>query len=127
MPNVGEAVNWLKRIFGGPGRGAERRRYPRYPVAAILDVEYGGESMGCTLDNVSAGGVRLVPKLPGATAGTAVTVRHAPSGLALSGRVVGDDSDGTRVQFDSEDAGIVVSSWLRLTQGDAGDRTAETR
>lgn len=112
-------MNWFRRIFSGPDRGAERRRYPRYPVSAPLEVEIGGETLGCRLDNVSAGGVRLTPPMVTAL-GTAVTVRHAASGLALRGRIVGQDEGGTRVQFDSEDAGIVVSSWLRMAQ-DAED------
>jgi len=106
-------VDWLRRIFSGPGREAERRRYPRYPVSATLEVDVGGMTVGCRLDNVSAGGIRLTPAVV-APAGAAVTVRHAASGLALRGRVVGQDDRATRVQFDSEDAGIVVSSWLRM-------------
>ena len=106
-------MDWLRRIFSGPGRGAERRCYPRYPVSAPLEVEVAGKTVGCRLDNVSAGGVRLTPAVA-APAGTTVTVRHAASGLSLRGRVVGQDDGGTRVKFDSEDAGIVVSSWLRM-------------
>ncbi len=106
-------MDWLRRIFSGPGRGAERRRYPRYPVSAPLEVDVGGTTVGCRLENVSAGGIRLTPAVV-AAAGTTVTVRHAASGLALRGRVVGQDDGATRVQFDSEDAGIVVSSWLRM-------------
>ncbi len=113
-------VDWLRRIFSGPERGAERRRYPRYPVSASVEVDAAGATVNCILDNVSAGGVHLSPALA-APVGATVTVRHAASGLALSGRVVGQDDAGSRVKFDSEDAGIVVSSWLRLTQeSDAG-------
>lgn len=115
-------MSWLRRIFSGPERDAERRRYPRYPVSAPLEVDVAGRTVECTLDNVSAGGVRLTPAIP-AELDTIVTVRHANSGLSLSGRVVGQEKGGTRVQFDSEDAGIVVSSWLRMAQqGGEGDR-----
>ena len=54
-------------------------------------------------------------------------VLHSSSGLALQGRVVGQDDESTRVQFDSEDAGIVVSSWLRMASetdgGEGGQRS----
>jgi hypothetical protein len=112
-------VEWLRRIFSGPQRGAERRRYPRYPVSAPVEVDVAGQTVACGLDNVSAGGVRLTPGLP-VEVGAAVTVRHGPSGLSLPGQVVGQDEGGTRVRFDSEDAGIVVSSWLRMAQEGGG-------
>lgn len=111
----GVAVSWLRRIFSGPQRGAERRRYPRYPVATSLEVDAAGHTFSCTLDNLSAGGVRLTPGIE-VELGTTVTVRHSGSGMSLAGRVVGHDEGGTRVQFDSEDAGIIVSSWLRMVQ-----------
>ncbi|HEY9568215.1 MAG TPA: PilZ domain-containing protein [Thalassobaculum sp.] len=119
-------MGWFRRIFPGPDRGAERRRYPRYPVSAPVEMEVGGETLGCRLENVSAGGVRLTPPVAVPT-GTAVTVRHAASGLALRGRVVGQGDGGTRVRFDSEDAGIVVSSWLRMAEdGEGGGDTRST-
>lgn len=109
-------MGWLRRIFSaGPQRDAERRRYPRYPVSAEVEVDVDDRTVKCSLDNVSAGGVRLVPAIA-ALLGEAVTVRHPGSGLALRGQVVGQDEGGTRVRFKSEDAGIVVSSWLRLSQ-----------
>jgi hypothetical protein len=108
-------LSWLRRIFSGPDHGAERRRYPRYPVSAPVQVDVAGETLECSLDNVSAGGVRLSPGIP-SDLGATVTVRHFGSGLSLPGRVVGQDDSGTRVRFESEDAGIVVSSWLRLAQ-----------
>lgn len=117
-------MNWLRRIFSVPDRGAERRRYPRYPAFAVLQIEFGGSILECRLDNVSAGGVRLTPGVE-AGVGADVTVRHVASGLALRGRVVGQEGDGTRVQFDSEDAGIVVSSWLRMAA--AGDDGGDSR
>ena len=113
-------MDWLRRIFSGTGRGAERRRYPRYPASAPLEIDVGGITVGCRLDNVSAGGVRLTPAVD-APDGTVVTVRHTPSGLALRGRVVGQDDDATRVKFDSEEAGIVVSSWLRMSPNGSED------
>lgn len=112
-------LGWFRRIFSGPDRGAERRRYPRYPASAPLEIDIDGNTVGCRLDNVSAGGVRLVPPVAVAL-GTAVTVRHAASGLALRGQVIGQGDDGTRVQFESEDAGIVVSSWLRMAEDGEG-------
>ncbi len=117
-------MGWLRWIFSsGPQRDAERRRYPRYPVSAPVEVDVDGRTVECALDNVSAGGVRLMPGIQ-ATVGQSVRVRHAASGLALPGRVVGQDEGGTRVRFESEDAGIVVSSWLRMVQettGGSGD------
>ena len=119
-------VNWLKRIFSGLERVAERRRYPRYPASAPLEIDVDGATMECRLDNVSAGGVRLTPAVT-VHMGAMVTVRHSSSGLALQGRVVGQDDESTRVQFDSEDAGIVVSSWLRMASetdgGEGGQRS----
>lgn len=112
-------MSWLRRIFSGPDNGAERRRYPRYPVSAPVQVDVAGQTLECGLDNVSAGGVRLSPGIPSAI-GATVTVRHSASGLSLPGRVVGQDEGGTRVRFESEDAGIVVSSWLRLAQETGG-------
>lgn len=114
-------MSWLRRIFSSPQRGAERRRYPRYPVAAPVEVDVADRTVECALDNVSAGGVRLTPGVP-AELGDTVTVRHAASGLSLPGQVVGQDEGGTRVRFGSEDAGIVVSSWLRMAQETAGGR-----
>lgn len=112
-------MSWLRRIFSGPDHGAERRRYPRYPVSAPVQVDVAGTTLDCGLDNVSAGGVRLSPGIP-SELGATVTVRHSASGLSLPGRVVGQDDGGTRVRFESEDAGIVVSSWLRLAQETGG-------
>ena len=117
-------MRWLRRIFSNSQTDAERRRYPRYPVSAHVEVDVAGRTVECTLDNVSAGGVRLMPGVP-ATLGETVTVRHAASGLSLPGHVVGLDDDGTRVKFNSEDAGIVVSSWLRMAQ-EAGGRKDES-
>ena len=108
-------MNWLKRMLSGLEQVAERRRYPRYPASASLEIDVDGLTVACRLDNVSAGGVRMTPPVTAAM-GAIVTVRHSSSGLALRGRVVGQDGDGTRVKFDSEDAGIVVSSWLRMAQ-----------
>lgn len=105
--------NLLRRVIGRSEQPQERRRYPRYRVAASLFVEVDGRTENCSLDDVSAGGVRLSPRLDAAE-GTIITVRDADSGLELTGRIVGSDSDGTRVSFDSEDAGIVVSTWLRI-------------
>lgn len=112
-------MNWLRRIFSSPQRDAERRRYPRYPVSAQVEVDVAGRTAECVLDNVSAGGVRLMTEIP-ATLGETVTVRHASSGLSLTGHVLGLDDGGIRVKFDSEDAGIVVSSWLRMAQETGG-------
>lgn len=112
-------MDWLRRIFSGPQHGAERRRYPRYPVSAPVEVDVAGRILECRLDNVSAGGIRLTPGVP-AELGEGVTVRHRPSGLSLPGQVVGQDDGGTRVRFESEDAGIVVSSWLRMAQESGG-------
>lgn len=120
-------MNWLKRMFSGLDRVAERRRYPRYPASASLEIDVDGTTVECHLDNVSAGGVRMTPAVA-VPMGAIVTVRHSSSGLALRGRVVGQDGDGTRVMFDSEDAGIVVSSWLRMAhEGGLVDKKNESR
>lgn len=113
-------MRWLKELFLGDRAPAERRRHPRYQVSAPLQITVGGHAVECRLEDVSAGGVRLIPPVDEAP-GTAITVRDPASGLELAGHIVGHDESGTRVRFDSEDAGIVISTWLRMAN-EADDR-----
>jgi len=92
----------------------DRRRHARYAVSAPLEVSTGHDTYESRIDDVSAGGVRLVPGFPCA-AGTHVRVRDPQSDMALIGTVVTADSECVRVRFDSEEAGIIVSAWIRMS------------
>lgn len=105
-------LTFIKRILGlAPTE--DRRQYERYPVSAPLRVKVDGADVDCLLDNVSAGGLRLEPRIAAAV-GEMIVIEHPPSGLHLEGTVVGNDEQGTRVSFTSAEAGAVVSVWLRL-------------
>lgn len=106
-------MRWLRELFLGDRAPSERRRHPRYQVSAPLQITVGDRIVECRLEDVSAGGIRLIPAVT-EEPGTAIIVRDPNSDLELAGTVVGHDSDGSRVQFDSEDAGIVLSTWLRM-------------
>lgn len=113
-------LRWLQQVFGktwaegeADDASADRRKYERFDVKAPLEILVDGAAYPCTIDNVSAGGVRVIP-VTKAKEGTSVTVRDPASGMELTGLVVGHDGQGTRVKFDSEDAGIIVSVWLRM-------------
>lgn len=106
-------IGWLKSLFGA-SRTEDRRKYARYPVSAPLEVIVGEATHACRIDNVSAGGVRLKPAFS-VDDGTDLVVRDPRSELRLDGTVVGRDEDGIRVRFKSEDAGIIVSAWLRVS------------
>ena len=110
-------INLLKRILGIESP-PDRRKYERYVVDAPLKVTVDGKEYECSIDNVSAGGVKLAPVL-GLDAGIKIEITHQKSGLSLPARVVADDPDGTRVQFDSEEAGTIVSVWVRMLHEDA--------
>ncbi|NQW09510.1 MAG: PilZ domain-containing protein [Alphaproteobacteria bacterium] len=105
-------MRWLKELFLGARQPAERRRHPRYQVSAPLRVTVGDTVVECRLEDVSVGGVRLVPPIA-AEPGTSIVVHDPNSGLELAGVIVAHDPGGTRARFDSENAGIVISTWLR--------------
>jgi len=116
-------VTWLReRVFGTSAKSAERRRYERYAVASGLEIIVNGSASPCRVDNVSAGGVRVVPEID-VPVGAVVSVRDPATAMSLDGEVLGHEHGGTRLQFESEDAGIIVSTWLRM----AGEEAAETR
>lgn len=113
-------VSWIReRLFGSTPDGAERRRNERYEVASGLEIIVGDQAHGCLIDNVSAGGVRVTPALD-VPIGTVVSVCDPATAMRLDGSVLGHDDGGTRLQFASEDAGIIVSTWLRMAQEKGG-------
>ena len=107
-------VTWLReKLLGPTSSGAERRRSERYPVTSGLEVIADGRTSACRVDNVSAGGVRVVPTVE-VPVGTVVTVRDPATVMSLHGEVLGHEGGGSRVRFASEDAGIIVSTWMRM-------------
>lgn len=106
-------LTWLRSLFGSTP-AADRRKYARYDVPAPLEVKAGQSVYSCRVENVSAGGVRLNPPFS-VSPNDQVTVTDPASGLSLDGYVVGSDPGGVRVRFESEDAGIIVSAWLRIS------------
>lgn len=108
---------WLKRLAGlGQAligsSSANRRRYRRYPVAEMAQVASGSKTFECEVANVSTGGALLVPALP-LDNGEAFTLTHPSSTISLTGRVVAQADDGTRIEFDQPTAGAIVSAWMR--------------
>ena len=91
----------------------ERREFERYPVTSPLEVTVNGVAHKCIVDIVSAGGLRLEPPVD-ARPGSELTIRHTDSGLNLTGRLIGNDSKGSRINFNSAEAGAVVSVWVRM-------------
>jgi hypothetical protein len=92
---------------------ADRRRNERFPVASGLEIIVDGSASECRVDNVSAGGVRVMPAVA-VPVGAVVTVRDPATGMSLDGEVLGHEGGGTRLRFASEDAGIIVSTWMRM-------------
>ncbi|MCR9071779.1 MAG: PilZ domain-containing protein [Alphaproteobacteria bacterium] len=116
---------WIReRLFRSTPNEAERRRNERYAVSSGLEINVGGKSFACAIDNVSAGGVRITPALD-APVGTVVSVCDPATAMRLDGTVLGHEGGGTRLQFASEDAGIIVSTWLRMAQEGSGGNTLE--
>lgn len=108
-------VDWMRRLLNGSQTAsAERRQHARYALAAGLEVVAAGQATACRIDNVSAGGVRVVPAVD-VPVGSLVAVRDPATGMSLDGVVLGHEAAGTRVMFESADAGIIVSTWLRTT------------
>lgn len=101
----------------GLGKKENRRKYERYPIVAPLEVTVGDKSFQCEVENVSAGGLRLSPALD-AQIGEVITILHPKSELSLEATVVGVDPSGTRAQFTSDEAGTVVSVWVRMLHED---------
>ncbi len=114
-----EEPGWLKRLAGlGQAllgsSSANRRRYRRYPVAELAQVASGDKTFDCEVANVSTGGALLIPALPLGD-GSAFTLTHPSSTISLTGRVVGQADDGTRIEFDQPTAGAIVSAWMRAS------------
>ena len=106
-------VTWIRGRFRKPmPSSADRRRNERYPVASGLQIVVEGRASDCRVDNVSAGGVRVVPAVD-VPVGTTVSVRDPSTGMSLDGEVLGHEGGGTRLRFASEAAGIIVSTWMR--------------
>ena len=113
-------VTWIRgKLSKSTPAGAERRRNERYAVRSGLEIIVDGKASACRVDNVSAGGVRVVPAVD-APLGSTVTVRAPDTGMSLDGEVLGHEDGGTRLRFASEDAGIIVSVWMRMA-GEASD------
>ena len=72
----------------------------------------GGQTFECEVVNVSTGGALLVPALP-LIAGATFTLTHPSSTISLTGRVIAQADDGTRIEFDQPTAGAIVSAWMR--------------
>lgn len=111
----------LLRLLGLSSKG-ERRQYERYPVTTKLEVTVDGAVHTCIVENVSIGGLRLEPPVD-APAGASLTIVHPGSGLRLEGRLIGHDSDGSRISFNSAEAGAVVSVWVRMTHEQESEDT----
>jgi len=105
-------LGFLKRALG-LGVPENRRQFQRYPIETPLEVTVGDALHQCVIENVSAGGLRLTPVLD-VPVGEKVSIHHPKSGLSLDATVMGHHDDGTRVKFESDDAGTVVSVWVRM-------------
>ena len=91
----------------------ERRRHVRYAVSAPLDVLVQDQSFSCQIVDVSAGGVCMAPAFAG-NPGQEISVTDPQSGMSLTGEIVFTRDDRTHVRFRSEEAGIIVSAWIRM-------------
>lgn len=117
-------ADWIKDVLLGPRPSAiDRRRHERFTLSAGLELVDGDAVTACRIDNVSAGGVRLVPGAD-VQVGATVQVRDPATGMSVDGEVVGCEAEGTRVRFFSEDAGIIVSTWLRVAEDDGDEEQA---
>ncbi len=110
-------IKYLMSLVGLGGK-ENRRKYERYPIVTALEVMIDGQNFRCEAENVSAGGLRLTPALS-VKAGETITILHPRSGMSLEATVAGSDPSGTRARFNTDDAGTVVSVWVRMTQEDA--------
>ncbi|WP_028465561.1 PilZ domain-containing protein [Nisaea denitrificans] len=100
----------------------ERRQFERYPVTSPIEVTVVGKAHNCIIDNVSVGGLRLEPPVD-AEPGADLTIKHPESGLNLTGQLIGNDTDGSRISFNSSEAGAVVSVWLRMMHEQLSEET----
>lgn len=117
-------ADWIsKQLFGSRTSTPDRRQHTRYAVTAGLEVVVDGTASACTIDNVSAGGVRLYPVVD-APVGAIVSVRDPATAMSLHGVILGHEAAGTRLRFESEDAGIIVSTWLRMAN-ETGEGTGD--
>jgi len=107
-------VTWIRgKLSKSMPVAGDRRRNERYPVSSGLEVIVNGVASDCRVENVSAGGMRVLPAVE-APLGAVVTVRDPATGMSLDGEILGHESGGTRLRFASEDAGIIVSTWMRM-------------
>jgi hypothetical protein len=94
-------------------RLTNRRRHPRYPVSASVEILQAGEPRrDAEITDVSAGGALLIPT-QGIEPGRDVEIYHPGSTMRVSAKIIANDTEGTRVRFLSEGAGTIVSVWLR--------------
>lgn len=110
-------IKYLMSLVGLGGK-ENRRKYKRYPIVTALEVTVGDKNFQCEVENVSAGGLRLTPALDVKT-GETITILHPRSELSLDATVMGSDATGTRARFNSDEAGTVVSVWVRMTHEDS--------
>jgi hypothetical protein len=89
----------------------DRRRHRRYAARAPIVVEVGDRCFECHFANVSDGGALLMPALD-VPLGTIVKLTHKDLPATAEAEVVGVDDRGTRLRFDSEVAGAVITTWL---------------
>ncbi len=102
----------------------DRRRHRRYAADAPIVVEVGDRCYECRFTNVSDGGALLMPPLD-APIGTIVRLSHKDLPATAEAEIVGVDERGTRLKFDSEVAGAVITTWLIIMS--AGEPEAPTR
>jgi len=107
-------LNAILHAFGLSSKD-ERRQFERYPVASPIEVTVDGKAHNCIIENVSVGGLRLEPPVD-TEPGAELTIKHPASGLNLNGSLIGNDTGGSRISFNSSEAGAVVSVWLRMMQ-----------
>ncbi|MCH2395342.1 MULTISPECIES: PilZ domain-containing protein [Oceanibaculum] len=94
-------------------RLTNRRRHPRYPVSASVEILHQSNAgRDAEITDVSAGGALLIPPLS-IEPGQEIEIYHPGSTMRVSAQVIANDAEGTRVRFLSEGAGAIVSVWLR--------------
>ncbi len=80
----------------------ERRQYERVPCALEVQVSAAAGTVSGPLQDISLGGCRFGAVVP-AGCGERVTLM-APGGVAIPGRVVAVEAEGTRLQFALDEA-----------------------
>ena len=109
-------MGFIGRLFGR----REMRKFERYKVTAPLAVTIDGKEYVCEIDNVSAGGLLLKPPVE-AEIGTILTVTDHRTGLGIRAEVLGNTDVGTRMKFESEEAGSIVAIWVKTTHDTEDD------